>query len=49
MSVEPVETVPDEVYKQQPSNMKPRQEVAVRNCQTDQTSEQAGTKTFTVT
>jgi hypothetical protein len=41
---EPTETVPDEVQKQQPSNTKLRQEVAVRNFHTDQQSEHDSTK-----
>jgi hypothetical protein len=49
VSVVPVENVPGDVQKQQPSNMKLRQEVAVRNCHTDQPSEHAGTKSFALT
>jgi len=49
VSFEPVETVSDEVQEQQPSNTKLRQEVTVRNCHTDQTSDNAGTKSLTLT
>jgi hypothetical protein len=45
----PTETVPDEVQKQQPSNTKLRQEVAVDNCHTDRPSEHVGTKSLALT
>jgi hypothetical protein len=46
---DPTGPVRDEVQKQQPSNKKLRQEVAVRNFHTDQQSVHESTKSFTLT